>query len=221
MTKCSHCQSDITAHYCPECGQQYTGRRLNFRQFLEDSVNSFLSLDRSLWANLKIAFRDPQKLVVNYWDGFRNFYYSPNKFLLTATIFLGINFLLAKNKFLTLTIDIENFSGQLAFLLLMLPLLTFSSYLAYWGFRKNLYEHLVMNSYNLSIWIVVFSIPSIILGKLDVPALEIPLFIAFIGLTMYWNARVLANTPKAKALRTLFNLGIFGGLVSGIVYFSM
>ncbi|MBK7409320.1 MAG: hypothetical protein IPJ40_15500 [Saprospirales bacterium] len=164
---------------------------------------------------------DPRKLVENYWNGFRNFYYSPNKFLLIATIFLGFSFLFSKNKFLTLTIDIENFSGQLAFLLLMLPLLTFSSYPAYWGVRKNLYEHLVMNSYNLSIWIVVFSVPSIILGKLDVPVLEIPLFIAFIGLTLYWNARVLALSRWGKIWRTLFNFVLFSAIIGLIAYFSM
>ncbi len=132
--KCSVCSSEINEKYCPNCGQYYKDKRINFTTFLGDLFDSIFSLEKSFLLNIRIGLSQPKTLVLNYWNGFRKFYYSPGKFLTIASLFLVLHYSIA-NDFLGIVVT-GNISSQFVILLVNILLLTLSSFLLYIQFKK-------------------------------------------------------------------------------------
>jgi hypothetical protein len=218
MVTCSNCNTEIEKNYCPECGQKITHHKISILGMAEDFGGAFFSLDRSVWLNVKTMLLNPGKIVKNYWNGFRNFYFSPNKFLIISALFLSINFLLFRGVFLGIPFNPKNISAQLLFLIIFLPFLTFSSYLTYRIFKKNLVEHLVLNSYSLSIWLLIFSLGSVIINYSCLKFLEHPFLLLFLILIIFWNSRVFELSTLKRLLYTGLNLLIFGIITGGILF---
>jgi len=152
--KCSICSSEINEKYCPKCGQYYKNKRINFTTFLGDLFDSIFSLEKSFLLNIRIGLCQPKSLVSNYWNGFRKYYYSPGKFFTIASLFLILHYSIA-NDFLGLVVT-STISSQFVILFVNILLLTLSSFLIYIQFKKNFYEHLILNIYNVSLWIIIF-----------------------------------------------------------------
>lgn len=136
-----------------------------------DFLDNFFALDNSFISQLKWMLLDPKRVVQDYWNGYRKFYFSPVRFLLIATIFLGFNFLITGNKFLNISISSSDDFVPLTLVTFFLftPLFSISSRLTFWKFKKNNYEHLVMNLYTISLWTIFFSLFSAVLGLLELP----------------------------------------------------
>jgi len=217
---CSHCQTEILQNYCPNCGQKYINRKISLRSIIADFWDSLLSLDASLWVNFKLLILDPKFFVTNYWNGFRNFYFSPNKAIIIAALFLGLNFLLFKNSFFGLKINAENVSAQLGFIIFIIPLLTISSYVAYFKFKRNLLEHLVLNMFSLGIWLIIFSILSIIINYLELVDLRYYFLSLFMICIFIWNSRVFELSIIKRIIFILLNSIIFFGIIGGLIYLA-
>jgi len=101
--KCSVCSTEIKENYCPKCGQYYKDKRINFIVFLGDLFDGIFSLEKSFFKNIRIGLSQPERLVLNYWKGFRKFYYSPGKFFTIASLFLVLHYSIA-NDFLGIVI---------------------------------------------------------------------------------------------------------------------
>ncbi|MGB3775334.1 MAG: hypothetical protein WA951_08770 [Leeuwenhoekiella sp.] len=100
MVKCSNCQFNIKKEFCPNCGQKFTGERVTVSSIAQDFFSSFFLTDKSFFKNVVLLLNNPNKMVRDYWMGFRNYYNSPNEFSFLALILLGLNFYLFENKFL-------------------------------------------------------------------------------------------------------------------------
>lgn len=218
---CSHCQTEILQSYCPNCGQKYINRKISLRSMIADFWDSLLSLDKSFWLNFKLLILNPKFFITNYWNGFRSFYFSPNKTIIIAALFLGLNFLLFKNNFFGFKISAENLSAQLGFIIFIVPLLTISSYLAYFKFRRNLIEHLVLNMYNLGIWLIIFLIFSIIVNYLELANLRYIFLILFVLSIFIWNARVFDLKLFTRIAFVFLNFIIFFLIISGIIFLAI
>ncbi|MDD7914515.1 hypothetical protein [Polaribacter ponticola] len=129
---------------------------------LKDLFNNFFSLEKSFFLNVKIGLSEPKTIVLNYWKGFRKYYFSPLKFFTIASLFLLINYFIS-NDFLGLAVT-SNISSHFAILLLNITILTILSFLIYFKFKKNIFEHLILNIYNVSLWTILFVPISIILS---------------------------------------------------------
>lgn len=215
--KCSVCSSEINDKYCPKCGQYYKNKKINFTTFLGDLFDSIFSLEKSFLLNIRIGLSQPKTLVLNYWNGFRKYYYSPGKFFTIASLFLVLHYSIS-NDFLGLVVT-SDISSQFVILLVNILLLTLSSFLLYIQFKKNFYEHLILNIYNVSLWIIVFFPISAILSlTVNNNRTEQYFYILYHILVIIWNSKAFELTKPKRFLFVIINLLMFYGILGLLVY---
>lgn len=215
--KCSVCSNEIKGKYCSNCGQYYEDRRINFITILGDLFDGIFSLERSFWQNIRIGLYQPGTLAVNYWKGFRKFYYSPGKFLTIASLFLVLHYSV-DNYFLG-TVVTSNISSQFVILFMNILLLTLSSFLLYIKFKKNFFEHLILNIYNVSLWVIVFSPISLLLSlTVNNNRIEQYFYILYHTLVVIWNSKAFELTKTERFLFVIINLLMFYGTLGLLVY---
>ncbi len=214
--KCSVCLNEIKEEYCSNCGQYYKAKRLNFRTIIGDFFDSVFSLEKSFFRNIKIGLSQPDKLVLNYWSGFRRFYYSPGKFFAVASLFLLLNYSIANDFFGTIVTG--NISSQFVILLTNIVLLTLSSFLTYLQFKKNIFEHLVLNIYNVSLWTIVFVPIAVILNLTLNGKFEQLFYIPYHILIIVWNSRAFQLSKIRRFISVIINLLLFYGTLALLVY---
>jgi len=215
--KCSVCSNEITGKYCSHCGQYYKDRRISFSTFLGDLFDSIFSLEKSFLLNIRVGLSEPQTLVINYWNGFRKYYYSPGKFFTVASLFLVLHYSFA-NDFLGLLIT-SNISSQFVILLVNILLLTFSSFLLYVPFKKNFYEHLILNIYNVSLWIIVFFPISVFLSLvINDNVTEQYFYTPFHILVITWDSKAFKLTTLKRIMFIIIHLLLLYGTLLFLVY---
>ena len=215
--KCSICSNEINEKYCPKCGQYYKGKRINFTAFLGDLFDSIFSLEKSFFQNIRIGLSQPRTLVLIYWNGFRKFCYSPGKFFVIASLFLALHYSIA-NDFLGLEVT-GDIASQFVILFTNILLLTFSSFLLYIQFKKNFFEHLILNIYNVSLWIIIFFPISLILSlTVNNNRTEQYFYILYHILVIIWNSKAFELTKPKRFLFVMINLLMLYGTLGFIVY---
>ncbi len=141
--KCSVCSHEIEINYCSNCGQYFKENRVSLSSIFGDLFDSIFSIEKSFLYSLKTGISQPKILPTNYWLGFRKFYFSPGKFFKIASLFLVLHYLIA-NDFLGLVVS-STISSQFVILITNIVLLTFLSWLLYFKYKKNIFEHLILN----------------------------------------------------------------------------
>lgn len=218
---CSNCGSQIGKNYCPECGQFYNPNRLTAAGFFSDFADTFFSLNKSYVLNLKNLVTRPRFVVENYWDGFRNFFFSPNRMLLFTTLLLAIYLYFFKNTFLGITFQIEKIPWlgvQFFITALLLFFFTLSTMITYYRKKKNLFEHLALNGYIFSIITPIFIILSISLKFFYISNYLQAFFIFSYCL---WIARVFEKTWWRIVVMAVLNNVIFLIITLGPIYLFM
>jgi len=215
--KCSVCSNEIKENYCSNCGQYFKVTRVTFRTIFVDLSDSVFSLEKSFFRNIKIALSQPKVLPTNYWNGFRKYYFSPGKFFTIASLFLLLHYSIA-NDFLGLIVT-GNISSQFLILLTNIFLLTFTSSLLYIQFKKNIFEHLILNVYNVSLWIIIFFPISVILSlTVNNNPIEQYFYIPYHILVIIWNSKAFELTRFKRFLIVTINLALLYGTLLLIVY---
>jgi hypothetical protein len=218
--KCSVCTNEIREKYCSNCGQYFKDSRVTSITILWGLFESFFSLEKSIFMNIKIALSDPKTIVSNYWNGFRKYYFTPFQFFTIASLSLLINYYLFNN-FLGLSLSVNNISSHFAVLGLNIILFTLFSTLSYLKFKKNIFEHLILNIYNVSLWTILF-VPisitlSLVLGNMDVARF---FFIPFHLLILIWNSKAFELSKLKRFLFVIINLSLFYGTILFLIYYS-
>lgn len=216
--ECSVCSNEIRGNYCSNCGQYFKDNRVTSFTILRDLFDSFFSLEKSFFLNIKIGLSQPKTIVSNYWKGFRKYYFSPLKLFTIASLFLLINYFFS-NDFLGLAVT-SDISSHFAILILNIILLTIFSYLLYLKFKKNIFEHLILNIYNVSLWTIMFVPISIILSLNVNNGIAEFFLIPFYLLIMIWNSKVFDLTKLNRFLFVSINLVLFYGTILFLKYFG-
>lgn len=217
--KCSVCSNEIRGNYCSNCGQYFKDSRVTSVTILRDLFDSFFSLEKSFFVNIKIGLSQPKTIVSNYWNGFRKYYFSPVKFFTIASLFLLINYLVS-NYFLGLAVA-SDISSHFAILLLNIILLTIISSLLYLKFKKNIFEHLILNIYNVSLWTIIFVPISIILSlSANDNGIAEFFLIPYHLLIMIWNSKAFELTKLNRFLFVTINLVLFYGTILLLKYYG-
>jgi len=217
--KCSVCSNEIRGNYCSNCGQYFKDSRVTSVAILRDLFDSFFSLEKSFFVNIKIGLSQPKTIVSNYWNGFRKYYFSPIKFFTIASLFLLINYLIS-NYFLGLAVT-SDISSHFAILLLNIILLTILSSLLYLKFKKNIFEHLILNIYNVSLWTIIFVPISIILSlSANDNGIAEFFLIPYHLLIMIWNSKAFELTKLNRFLFVTINLVLFYGTILLLKYYG-
>jgi len=215
--KCSVCSNEINEKYCSNCGQYYKNKRITSSSILGDLFDSVFSLEKSFFRNIKIGLSQPKTLVSNYWKGFRKFYYSPGKFFTIASLFLLLHYFIA-NDFFGLVVS-STISSQFVILFSNIILLTILSSLLYLKFKKNIYEHLILNIYNVSLWTIIF-VPISIISSLLINnnSIEEFFFLPYHLLIMIWNSKAFELTKFKRFVFVTINLVLFYGAILLLIY---
>jgi len=215
--KCSVCSNETRGNYCSHCGQYFKDSRVTSTTILGDLFDSIFSLEKSFFRNIRIGLSQPKTLVSNYWKGFRKFYFSPGKFFTIASLFLLSHYLIA-NDFLGLVVS-STISSQFVILLSNIILLTFLSSILYLKFKKNIFEHLILNIYNVSLWTIIFVPISMILSlSVNNNSIEEFFFIPYHSLIMIWNSKAFELTKLKRFLFVTINLVLFYGIIHFLIY---
>lgn len=194
--KCSVCKSKIKENYCSKCGQYYKNERISIKTILGDLFGNIFSLEKSFLENIKLGFYQPKTLITNYWNGFRGYYYSPVKFLMVASLlFLSLN-LLGKD-FLGIHVS-SNFAQQFTILIFLIILNSVCTFIVYYKFKKNFYEHLILNIYTISLWSILFVPISFLLTVFGLSFISTMVLILYLFFIIIWNSKVfeLHNTKR-------------------------
>ena len=203
--KCSICSSEITENYCPKCGQYYKNERISIKTIFSDLFDNIFSLEKSFLENIKIGLFEPKNLISNYWNGFRRYYYSPNRFLVIASLFFFIQIAFF-NDFFGLIVY-SKIASQFSLLIVIILALSLLSFITYLKYKKNFYEHLILNIYNASLWSIIFVPISMILNLLDTPkTIKTYFLLFFLLLIIIWNSKVFEMEKNKRYLYVVLNI---------------
>lgn len=148
---CDSCQSSIKkGKYCPDCGVHNLGEKATFKTIFTNSFSEVLSVEKGLIYNFKTTFTNPHDIVWSYFNGIRNKYAAPGKFLLYTLFFLGAIYLIDPEfGAVEVTANGESTSGLTGtkiFLILIIPVLSLSSKIVFWK-NRGLAVHIISMIY--------------------------------------------------------------------------
>ncbi|MEM6723991.1 MAG: DUF3667 domain-containing protein [Bacteroidota bacterium] len=166
---CKNCNAELHGAYCYQCGQPAKVDRISFSYLLREIPSSIFQLDHGFLFTLKVLFLRPGHSIRGFLAGQRVHFYKPIGFLLlTSTIYVLSSYLFDRNTFfydIALGFE-EGASGikdsavlaetsllrwmakyQAYVPLMILPLFSISTYLAFIRSGYNYVEHLVINFY--------------------------------------------------------------------------
>lgn len=168
-TTCKNCEHIFDGSFCNNCGQKLGNTRIDSRYLIGEISNSLLQMNSGFFYTLKELFVRPGSSIRGFLEGKRKQYFKPLAFLLlTSTLYVFIAFTLGFNTvsedFLTgftsyssssesreptsILIVLNWLVNNHAYaMLLVLPSFSLASYIAFFKFKYNYFEHLVLNIY--------------------------------------------------------------------------
>ncbi|WP_233421297.1 DUF3667 domain-containing protein [Zunongwangia profunda] len=166
---CLNCGKSIEENYCGNCGQKRFSR-IDRKYIFSELENTVLQTNKGFLFSVKSILKNPGKTAKEFINGSRINHYKP---ILLAFLLSGISafisfqivglkeimelYYLEQNLNSPLMIDILSFTSSYNSLI-MLSFIPFLALLTKIGFRKcgqNYYEHIVINSYILSVYTIV------------------------------------------------------------------
>jgi hypothetical protein len=94
-TNCLNCGSEVTGHFCPNCGQENLETRENFFHLAFHFVSDYFHFDSKFFRSLILLFTKPGFMTKEYWEGKRVRYIHP----LRLYFFITIVFMIAATYF--------------------------------------------------------------------------------------------------------------------------
>jgi hypothetical protein len=161
---CKNCGNSFIGNYCNICGQKANTFKLNYREFILDSLNAF-NFEKGLLYTFKELTLRPGVTIREYIKGKRQYHYGPLQYLLITLAIATALSLFFKislepitndlNKVAEFTFKNSVISFFLVFfnkylevsLLGVIPFISFYSKRIYRLSRLNYTEHLVLNLY--------------------------------------------------------------------------
>lgn len=220
---CSNCGSQIEENFCSRCGQLYQPKRLNSESFMTDFADSLFSVNKSYLLNLKQLLLKPRFVIENYWNGYRNFFFSPNRMLFITAFLWSIYFYFTKNSLFGMEFQLgENVSWlgiQFLVIVFLLFIFLLSTKITYFKKKKKFFENLALNSYIFSATIPILLILSVFLFKiLEQNYLQVPftifyfVWIARVFETKWWRILMMAtiNLIVLLVMLTVMSLSVYG-----------
>lgn len=188
---CTICGTDLIGAYCHNCGQHDTGKRVRWSEMISDFISGIFSLERSVLGTMYHLVTKPQKVIENYWAGYRNYYHSPGKLAFYALFIIGLHFAFIGGKILGLTVRAtDNVSPQVILLLFFIPLISLASYVTFLKRRRNFLEHFVATTYLFSCWIIILVILDDLVSWILPTFLDNSALFIFAIILFLWSARI-------------------------------
>ena len=178
ITTCNNCNKKFIGHYCNYCGQSADTHDINYSYLWHEIQHGLFHVDKGMIYTTKELFTRPGHTIKEYISGKRVKHFKPVAYvLILSTIYaLSAHFLKVKAAFdvisLNLTSDKKEKSNEMVHIinnsvtwfkehyaystLLLLPIISFSSYLAFRKSDYNYLKHLILNCYIAGQRMIVF-----------------------------------------------------------------
>lgn len=237
--ECKNCGNNFEGNFCNLCGQNSKVERLNFSSIVNEISDSIFQVNRGFFFTFKELSVRPGHAIREFIEGHRKYYFKPLAYALTlSTVYFVLSSLSGLNTFLGEIISgftgatkengIDSFSNVLIWfadnyaytILLLIPVFSISSYLAFLGKGYNYWENLVLNSYITGHQAIIYSIsliPSIIWPDFYYTEVFIFLFTIFYS---FWTFRQFFRELKLMEtiLRIVFVYLLNFVLINGILF---
>lgn len=236
---CKNCGHTLSGKYCSNCGQKSDTQRINYGYLIKEIPNSVFQLNKGFLFTIKELFVRPGHSIRAFIEGKRKPYYKPVAFLIiTTTLYVLTAYLMGRNTFLgdiivgfgegiqdkneTPDLTVVNWisRNQSYFIILVLPLFSVASYIAFLKSTYNYFEHLVINFYITGQQMIIYLLCSFIFFKENL-FLIVPLLIGVIY--NFWVFHQVFESKKVHTnlLLVLFAYVIFIGLIfiTGLLIF--
>ncbi len=94
FTHCENCGTELTGHYCSQCGQAAIDYRRSFGHVLLDVLNEFLNWDSKFFASIGLLITRPWCLTNEFVSGKRVRHVHPLRLYLLASVlfFFAVNY---------------------------------------------------------------------------------------------------------------------------------
>lgn len=164
---CKNCGHDVKGKYCSNCGQDAKVSRISLPNILNQVSESILQINKGFFFTLKQLFLRPGAFLKDFLKGQRQNHYKPIAYLFVlSTVYFLITQITNQTtwleEFISGWVDEPMEQGkevqtQYIFVwlsknyayssVILLPLFSLASYLAFFKRGTNYLEHLVINSY--------------------------------------------------------------------------
>ena len=216
---CTICQKQVNDNHCSTCGQQIPTKKTTFTSMITDFISNVFSLERSVFAAIFKIITDPRLLIESYWDGYRKYYPSPGKMFFYALAIAALHLSYVDPLVLGLTLEIQSVKSQIAFWVLLFPLILLTSYVGFLPQKRGITPHIVSTMYLSTSFYMALTIINDLLIKTANDPLGANVFIIFIFCVFCWNSIVFTKRRKIGwlALNTLIQITIFISTLAGLV----
>lgn len=190
---CKNCGRPIEGNFCSYCGQKSNVTRINLSSVLNEISERVLQIDNGIVYTLRALTTRPGKSIQNFLDGKRKRHFKPIAYLVTlSTLYYLIAQATDQNTFIgdivtgfirgsseTNTEDhvpalIQWLINNYAYTsLLLLPLFSLASFIAFSGFGKTYLEHIVINAYITGHQALIYSLFLVARAVVDSDILEV------------------------------------------------
>jgi hypothetical protein len=213
---CLNCSYPLTGNFCTECGQRSRLKRINFHSLAHDIPHSVFHVDKGFAYSFVQLLKRPGRTIREYIEGKRISHYSPVAYLLilcAASSFFShlISAYLEKvnpaaigtNEGLVVDHETARFFSAYPALVfcLMLPVISFWSWLFNRDQKYNYWENVVLNIYlvaQFNLFFIVYGIIRLIVRSSS--ASMTPMLIAFFTYMSFGYFQFFGRKNSVKAI---------------------
>lgn len=222
---CKNCEQQFQGSFCNNCGQKSNVKRINFAYLIREIPSSVFQLNSGILFTIKLLSTKPGRGIKDFLDGKRKAYFKPLAFVLVLSaiyvfvahftskptylegIFTEIKEIIKQHQAIELTVFVKLLnwlSNNFAYsALVLLPVFSLASYLAFLKSKLNYFEHLVLNMYifGQQILIYIFFVVLFSIFKVSPKILELT---SFVSATLYLFWVYFLFFQSKKLVRLLF-----------------
>jgi hypothetical protein len=221
---CDQCNKELRAkEHCNICGVYNTGGNTTLYSLVSDALSQFISVEKGFIQTILSSFKNPRRLVLSYYEGYRNRFASPGKILIFTLIVLGLIYYFGEHKESTsITINDEEdlfdpLTSLKLTLLLLIPYLSISSKIVFYTKLNSWIIHIISMLYlflpRLLLITVLLNTLPLFIKTID--SISFLLVLIMLISTFTANSRVFCDKiqfPKVVFLG-LIQLIVFTGLI--------
>ena len=233
---CKNCGNVFEGNYCSNCGQAADTHKINSSFLVHDLQHGLMHVDGGIFYSARELFRRPGYAIRDYIEGRRARHYKPLSMLIVIATFYGllyhalhINlFKGIDDGFLEYDEINEWIAHRFAYItLLLLPVMSLSSYLIFKKQGYNFTEHLILNSFcsTQKLWIRLITLPLLLIKDSQQTIIQLLLVVDF-ALLFWCYVQFFGKLPKLKVffltlLSAVLNLFIMSVIVTLVLAFFM
>lgn len=233
---CKNCNQTFKGHFCGNCGQSADTHEINLQYFWHEIQHLLLHIDKGFFYTIKQLFVRPGNTIKEYINGKRVKHFKPIAFaFILSTIYVlashysNVTTLFDEISGGTNGSDIGNNTHKINLInlsfswliihydygaLLLIPIFSLASYLAFYKSGYNYFKHLILNTFitgqQTIVYIIFIPIIALLKDKDTIDNFQDAKVVSGMILTVWTFLQFFNNNSKLKSfLLTLLTYFIF------------